>query len=103
MWVFALSLGGCVSADDFPAQFTVASCDLAMVCQGTGVSLFDTRAQCVDFYDEALSIWTADCDFDPYRALECVSAVDDATCDDRDEIDDACALVYTGPDCIWSQ
>jgi len=103
LWLLALTLVGCISEDDFPTEFTAVSCDLAMECQGSSVSLFETRAQCEEFYAEALSIWTAECDYDPYKGRDCVQAMADATCDDRDAIGDACEVVYTGPDCAWSQ
>lgn len=97
--ILSLLLAGCVSEERFTDDFIVAQCALLLECQGD--VLFDDIASCEAQYVDWMDVWIQGCSYDPYKADDCLRAVEDATCDDGEGVSDTCDVVYTGS-CPWA-
>lgn len=97
-----LLLGACTSEARFEEDFIVSQCALLLECQGETLALFDDAASCEAQYADWYGAWTEGCAYDPYAARDCLRAVEEAACDDRDGVGLECDPVWTGS-CPWSE
>ncbi|MEC7947530.1 MAG: hypothetical protein VX265_08150 [Myxococcota bacterium] len=99
--ILLLLLPGCLKEERFTEDFIVAQCALLMRCQGDAMPLFDDTASCEAQYADWMDAWVLGCAYDPYKADDCLRAVEGATCDDEDGLASDCDMVYTG-ECPWA-
>ena len=99
-WLLLLLLG-CTSEETFEDEFIGSQCALLMECQGETLALFDDAASCEAQYADWYVAWTEGCAYDPHAARDCLGAIEDASCDDRDGVGAECDPVWTG-ECPWT-
>lgn len=102
-----------VKEEKFQEEFAAKSCEALFECAvgedsgSFGVGLFfETEADCVALYDFAFALGTGGCEYDKKAAKECLTALDDLSCDaagDDASAGEACNEVYTGDGCGWGE